>query len=263
MPEVTAPYEPGTPCWIDLTVPNQQAALDFYRDLFGWQGEVGPQEFGGYSMCTLAGKPVAGIMQAMSTGSAALPPPHWTTYFCVTDAGAAQSAVEANGGTVLASTAQVGSLGRMMIAADPQGAVFGVWQPGEFGGAQIVNEPCALVWNHLTTSDPEAAGRFYHAVLGLESAPMPDMPGMSNFQVEGRVVGGLQGMAGVPQEVRPNWMVNFGVDDTDSTLDALVRAGGSVRMPAFDLDKVGRIAVVQDPQGSVFSIVALATPPQD
>lgn len=55
MPEVTSPYAPGTPCWIDLSVPDQRAALDFYRDLFGWQGEPGPPETGGYAVCTLRG----------------------------------------------------------------------------------------------------------------------------------------------------------------------------------------------------------------
>ena len=47
MSDVTGPYAPGTPCWVDLMVSDQQAALDFYRDLFGWQGEVGPPETGG------------------------------------------------------------------------------------------------------------------------------------------------------------------------------------------------------------------------
>jgi predicted enzyme related to lactoylglutathione lyase len=50
--------------------------------------------------------------------------------------------------------------------------------------------------------------------------------------------------------------VNFAVDDTDSTVAALVRANGTVLQPPFDMEKVGRLAVVQDPQGAVFSIVA-------
>ena len=41
MAVVTEPYAPGTPCWVDLTAGDQLAALDFYRDLFGWQGAPG------------------------------------------------------------------------------------------------------------------------------------------------------------------------------------------------------------------------------
>jgi predicted enzyme related to lactoylglutathione lyase len=257
MPEVTAPYEPGIPCWVDLMAPDQQAALDFYRDLFGWQGEVGPEEYGGYSVCTLRGKPVAGIMKTMAMNGRPAPSPHWTTYFSAGDVEAVQSAINGSGGTVLAPAMDVAKMGRMLVAADPQGAVFGVWQPGEFFGAGIVNEPGALVWNQLSTPDVKAAGTFYRNALGLEAVSTPEFAG---FQVKGRSVAGVRGMENLPEGVPPHWLVNFSVDDTDSTLDAVVRAGGSVMAPAFDMANVGRIAVLQDPQGAVFSIVALSTP---
>ncbi|WP_066949002.1 VOC family protein [Streptomyces lushanensis] len=260
MPEVTAPYEPGTPCWIDLMVPDQQAALDFYRDLFGWQGAPGSAAFGGYATCTLRGKAVAGIMTAMSPDDQPPPPPSWTTYFASADATATQSAISAHGGTVLAPVMDVGDLGRMLIAADPQGAVFGVWQAAEFAGARLVNEPGSLIWNQLSTSDPEAAGTFYRAALGLDVGPMPDMPEFTGLQVGGRTVGGLQGMENLPEGIPPHWLVHFAVDDTDSTVDALVRAGGSVMVPAFDMEKVGRMAILQDPQGAVFAVVAPPPP---
>ncbi|MDF9816556.1 VOC family protein [Streptomyces sp. SPB162] len=260
MSEVTAPYEPGTPCWIDLMVPDQQAALDFYRDLFGWQGEIGPEEFGGYSICTLKGKPVAGMMKSMAMGDQPPPPPTWSSYFCTADADATQAAITANGGTLIAPAMDVSDLGRMLVAADPQGAVFGAWQPKEFPGAAIVNEPGALVWNQLSTPDPKGAGDFYQAALGLEAAPMPDLPEFTGFQVKGRTIGGVQGMENLPEGVPPHWLVNFCVDDVDSTVAALVRAGGSVMAPPFDMDKVGRMAVVLDPQGAAFAVVATNEP---
>ncbi|MBM9506002.1 VOC family protein [Actinacidiphila acididurans] len=259
MPEVTAPYAPGTPCWIDVMVPDQQAALDFYRDLLGWQGEVGSEEFGGYSMCTLKGKPVAGIMKAMAPEGQTPPPPAWTTYFSTASADNAQAAVTANGGTVMMPVADVSDLGRMFVAADPEGAIFGVWEPRSFPGAGIVNEPGALVWNQLSTPDPKGAAAFYKPVLGLDAAPMPDMPEFTGFQVAGRTIGGVQDMSNIPEGTPPHWLVNFAVDDTDSTVDALVRAGGAVLVPAFDMEKVGRMAVLADPWGAVFSVVALSS----
>lgn len=258
MSEVTTPYEPGTPCWVDLMAPDQQAALDFYRDLFGWQGEIGPEEFGGYSMCTLRGKPVAGIMKTPEMEGRPSPPPSWTTYFSSADADVTQAAVNGNGGKVIVPVTDVGTIGRMLVAADPQGAVFGVWQPKDFGGAQIVNEPGALVWNQLHTPDADAAGTFYQSALGLDSGPMPELPEFTGFQVKGRTIGGVQGMENLPEGTPPHWLVNFSVDDVDSTVDALVHAGGNVLAPPFDMEKVGRMAVLQDPQGAVFAIVALA-----
>jgi len=255
MPEVTTPYEPGTPCWTDLMVPDQQAALDFYRDLLGWQGEVGPEEFGGYSVCTLKGKPVAGIMKAAATGDQPAPPPNWTTYFASADVSAAQEAIGAGGGNVLMPAADVSDLGRMLVAADPQGAVFGVWEARQFPGAGIVNEPGALMWNQLVTTDPKAAGAFYESALGLVAAPMPDMPEFTGVQVKGRTVGGVQDMGSLPGGTPPHWQVNFAVDDTDSTTDALVRTGGSVLQPPFDMEKVGRLAFVADPWGASFAII--------
>ncbi|WP_327289977.1 VOC family protein [Streptomyces sp. NBC_01198] len=256
MSEVTGPYAPGTPCWIDLMVPDQQAGLDFYRDLFGWQGEVGPEEYGGYSVCTQKGQPVAGLMKAMAMGDQPVPPVAWTTYFAVDDADATEAAVKANGGTVIMPTSDVMELGRMFVAADPFGAVFGAWQAREFKGAGIVNEHGALVWSQLHSPDPAGAGAFYSAVLGLTAGPMPEMPEFEGFQVNGRSIGGVMGMENLPEGTPPHWLVNFAVDDTDSVVDALVRRNGTVIAPPFDMDKVGRLAVVQDPQGGVFAVVA-------
>ena len=54
----------------------------------------------------------------------------------------------------------------MAVFADPTGAVFGIWQPGTFLGAELVNEPGALAWNELNTRDLAGAKEFYGAVFG-------------------------------------------------------------------------------------------------
>ncbi|MFE5587732.1 VOC family protein, partial [Kitasatospora sp. NPDC056531] len=172
MPDVTTPYATGTPCWVDLMAKDQQAALDFYRDLFGWQGQPGPAEFGGYAVCALNGKAVAGIGPAAAPEGMPEPPTVWTSYLATTDAEATQDAIVEAGGTLLVPVMDVGSLGRMLVAADPQGAVFGVWQPGEFSGAQVVNEAGALIWNELHTSDVEGATAFYGEAFGIEVKPV-------------------------------------------------------------------------------------------
>ncbi|MGW4378419.1 VOC family protein [Kitasatospora sp. NPDC004531] len=254
MPEVTKPYATGTPCWVDLMAKDQQAALDFYRDLLGWQGRPGPAEFGGYAVCELNGRAVAGIGPAMAPEGAPEPPTVWTTYLATTDAQATQEAIVRAGGTVLAPTMDVGSLGRMLIAADPQGAVFGVWQPGDFFGAQVVNEAGAVVWNELHTSDIPAATAFYGEAFGIEIEPMD---GVDNYwlpKVGGREVGGATLLANDPPGTPAHWLTYFAVDDADSTVNALVRSGGTVLAPAFDMP-AGRMAVVADPQGAPFALI--------
>jgi len=253
MPEVTDPYKPGTPCWVDLMVPAQQEALDFYRDLFGWQGEVGPPETGGYAVCSRQGKAVAGIMTAMAPDDQPTPPTAWTTYLATADVDATTQAVTDNGGTVMMGGVDVMTLGRMAVVADPTGAVFGLWQARDFIGSQLVNEPGTVIWSELNTSDPAAATAFYQA-LGIEVAPMESAPGYFSLSVAGRPVGGMQGLDNMPAGTPSHWLTYFSVDDTDSTVDALTRAGGSVLMPPFDM-MAGRMAVVQDPQGGTFAVI--------
>ncbi|MFF3004184.1 VOC family protein [Kitasatospora sp. NPDC057940] len=255
MPEVTTPYPTGTPCWVDLMAQDQQAALDFYRDLLGWQGQVGPAEFGGYAVCELNGKAAAGIGPAMAPEGMPTPPTVWTSYLSTTDAQATQDAIVGAGGTLLVPAMDVGELGRMLIAADPQGAVFGVWQPGEFSGARVVNESGALIWNELHTSDLPGATAFYGEAFGIEIQPAQGAEQYWELRVGGRAVGGVSLLANDPPGTPAHWLTYFAVDDVDSTVDALVKHGGTVLAPPFDM-VAGRMSVVADPQGAPFAMIA-------
>lgn len=266
MPEMNGPYQAGTPCWIDLMVPDQQAALDFYRDLFGWQGEIGPAETGGYSVCTLKGRPVAGIMKAMNPDGTApdpMPPTVWTTYLATDNVDATLKAVTDAGGSVMMGPVDVMDLGRMAVITDPTGAAVGLWQYGTFAGAGIANEHGALIWNELNTGDTKAAAAFYSAVLPLTTAAteMPGAEGYIEFKVGGRAVGGMMDLSALPAGVPPHWLPYFHVDDVDSIQAAAERAGGSVMAPAFDM-AAGRMAVLADPQGGTFAVIKASAPEQ-
>ncbi|WP_432093674.1 VOC family protein [Streptomyces sp. bgisy100] len=256
MSEVTAPYQPGTPCWIDLVVPDQQAALDFYGELFGWAGEVGPAETGGYAVCTLRGNPVAGIMSAQAMGDQPAPPPVWTTYIASADADATERAIGSGGGNVMVPAMDVMDLGRMLVAADPTGAVFGVWEPKEFFGAAIVNEPGSLIWNELNTSDVQASTAFLSSALGIETTQMEGAESYYAISAQGRTVGGLQPLSDqMPSGTPSHWLAYFSVEDVDGTVSKLSAAGGTVLKAPFDM-VAGRMAVVADPQSAAFAVIA-------
>jgi predicted enzyme related to lactoylglutathione lyase len=55
--------------------------------------------------------------------------------------------------------------------------------------------------------------------------------------------------------IAPHWMVYFAVDDADVAADRAWRAGGHVPHPPFD-SAHGRMAVLADPGGAVFSVLA-------
>ncbi|MGW8783055.1 VOC family protein [Streptomyces sp. NPDC055796] len=261
---MNGPYQAGTPCWIDLMVPDQQAALDFYGDLFGWQGEIGPAETGGYSVCTLKGKPVAGIMRASNPDGSVpdpMPPTVWTTYLATDGIDSTLKSVTDAGGSVMMGPMDVMDLGRMAVVTDPTGAVVGLWQYGTFPGAGIVNEHGALIWNELSTGDTAAAAAFYSAVLPVSTAKsdMPGAEGYTEFKVGGRAVGGMMDLSALPPGVPPHWLPYFAVDDVDGIQAAAVRAGGAVKAPAFDMP-AGRMAILADPQGGTFAVIAGAGP---
>jgi predicted enzyme related to lactoylglutathione lyase len=242
---------------VDLSAPDYAAALDFYRDLFGWQGKVGSAEYGGYTVCTLNGKPVAGIGPAMGRAGFPAPPPAWITYFSTGNIAEAQQAITEAGGTTILPIMDVGTLGRMMTAADPTGAMFGVWQPQDFFGAQLVNEPNTLIWNELHTSDIKVAVDFYREVLGVEVVPT-DAPGTSEYwsvNVNGRSVGGVTTLANDSTGSPSHWLPYFAVADPNAAVDLLAMKGGTVLVPPFDMI-AGRMAVVSDAQGAVFALVS-------
>ncbi|GAA1926608.1 VOC family protein [Streptantibioticus ferralitis] len=257
MSEVTAAYPVGTPCWVDLMVGDQQAALDSYHELFGWSGEIGPEEMGGYTVCTLHGKAVAGIGKAMAMDGQAAPPTAWTTYLSVDDLDEALRAVADNGGQVYTGPHDIpDNVGRMAVGADPTGGAFGLWQPLDFVGAQLVNEPGTLCWNELNSQDPQAAAAFYSRVLGVSFTPYKVMPGYYTMHAGGRTVGGLQGLDQFPEGTPSHWLAYFSVNDTDATVDQVTKRGGAVLQKPFEIP-AGRMAVVRDSQGGVFGVIAM------
>ena len=255
MTEVNEPYTQGTPCWLDLMAKDQQAAMDFYRGLFGWTGEPGPAEFGGYAMMALRDKPVVGIGPSMAPEGMPEPPHVWTTYLASDDADATTKLITENGGTVMVPPMDVGDVGRMAIAADPTGAVFGYWQHKQFFGAVVVNEPGALIWNECNTRDVPAASAFYHAVFDIDVAAMEGAEDYFGLNVAGKPVGGMQDIsAQFPEHVPAHWMSWFAVDDVDATVQKAQSLGGTITVTAQDIPP-GRMAGISDPWGAVFCVL--------
>lgn len=248
-------YEPGTPCWIDLGTPDQDAAGEFYGGLFGWEAEQDPRpEAGGYTMFTLRGKYVAAASPPQQEGI----PPHWTTYIASDDVDETAARVRDAGGTVLADPFDVFDSGRMAVAQDPTGAIFGVWQAGTHHGAQLANEPGSFQWNECETRDVGAAEEFYKAVFGygVEQMDMGQEEPYRLFMLgDHRVAGLFKITPEMGDEVPPNWMAVFSVADCDAAAAKATEVGGEVLYGPQDIP-VGRFAVLQDSTGAVFQVVA-------
>jgi uncharacterized protein len=250
-------YEPGTPCWVELSgTPDIDAAEGFYRALFGWEipEQLDSAQLGGYRRAKLGGRDVAGASPLMQDGQ----PCEWNTYVSVADAAATMEKVREAGGTVVVEPLDVMGMGKMALFTDPTGADCGVWEPGSFVGAELVNEDGGFGWNELGTRDVPAAREFYGAVFGW-TVEEQEMPGMGTYNVwkDGEHVrGGLVDMTGMaPPDARPSWLVYFTVADADATVEAAKAGGGQLLSGPVDIP-VGRLAVLMDPQGAMFAVMA-------
>jgi predicted enzyme related to lactoylglutathione lyase len=247
-------YAPGTPSWVDLTTPDLDDALRFYGGLFGWDFEDAGEEAGHYHMAAVRGKRVAGIGPAQP-GSP--PVAYWTTYLTGSDVDAHAAAIGDAGGTVMYGPLDVMGQGRMLVASDPEGAAFGIWQPQAHTGAQLVNENATLTWNERMTRDLEGTKRFYNAVFGIEFDALPDTPpdAYQLLKVGDDVVGGMFAMPDdVPAAAPPHWLTYFWLDDVDAGFKRVRELGGQVLREPVD-SPYGRYAPVQDPQGGTFCLI--------
>lgn len=250
MSYLTESQPEGTPTWIDLGIPDLDRAMEFYGALFDWEFSVGPEEAGYYTSCLLAGRQVAAITPNHDPDATEF---WWNMYFATADCDAAAQRVTAAGGSLVREPMDVMDQGRMVLARDPVGAQFGLWQGRAHIGCQVVNEPNSLVRNDLVTRNPAPARDFYAAVFDFTLDRNEDLPGFdSTFlrRSDGHEIGGIFGS---PDATRSMWGTCFEVADTDAAIERATAAGGTCGAPE---DMVyGRIASMTDPFGTEFSVI--------
>jgi predicted enzyme related to lactoylglutathione lyase len=257
MAEFTA-YAQGTPSWVDLATIDPEGAKRFYQRLFGWSYRTESGDWGSYTMCLLRDKTVAGLFEQPQGERDLGIPPHWLTYLSVDSVDESAARASQSGGVVVVPPMDVLDSGRMATVQDPAGAFVSFWEARSHIGAELANEPGTVSWNELQVHDTEAAKTFYESVLGISSHTSDTASGApyTTFLVGGRSVAGMMEISKSWGPVPPHWDVYFAVEDTDTTLEVAVAAGGRVDVPAMDIPAVGRFAGVTDPQGAMFFILA-------
>jgi predicted enzyme related to lactoylglutathione lyase len=273
-------YPPGVSCFIDTERTDVDAAMAFYAELLGWSYKhVSPEGAPRFALAHIDGLDVAGIGEARDGGAAA-----WNTYVSVESADAMVAKVEAAGGRTLVAPLDFGGAGRMAVFADPEGAVFRVWEPREAHGADLVNVPGSWHWSNLETRDADAAKAYYAAVFGWEytdldfgagATTMIRVPGYGEHlealnpgtlarHKEGGAPEGFSDAIGWMQSPQDpdgpaRWTVTIAVAAADHAAARTAELGGTVLAEPFDVP-YSRTTVIRDPDGAIITLSQFVPP---
>lgn len=232
--------------WHEQVSPDPNKAQEFYTQLFGWGTEVFKPGEADYTMIAASGTNHGAFATAMEGA----PPPHWLAHVRVERLEETVDRAKQAGGMLAAGPFDMGEVGRIAIIADPQGAYLSAYEPQGDGPAP----EGVFVWDELGTTDADGAQRFYEQVFGWTTSDMGAEYG--GYRVFNRGETGIAGLMVLPDDSSPpHWHPYVAVDDPDAITAKAAALGGSVLAEPMDVPKVGRVAVLRDPQGATFGII--------
>ncbi|MGA2564051.1 MAG: VOC family protein [Steroidobacteraceae bacterium] len=114
-----------------------------------------------------------------------------------------------------------------------------------------------VIWADLVTPDIDAAKHFYGALFGWTFREVPGDPNYSLALLNGEAVAGLfQKALPAGQSQQPAWLTFLAVRDVNGAQQTAVRLGGTVLSKSHVYPQRGRQAVLADPDGAVFAVLA-------
>ncbi|MET8746607.1 VOC family protein [Streptomyces sp. NPDC004728] len=273
-----AAFARSAPCWVDVQLPDLEAGKRFYGELFGWtfRAGEGPRGEAPYADAYSGGKLVA----ALAAKKDGRMPTAWGIYFSTDDIVASVARIREAGGQVITEPVRAGRAGALAQAADPGGAVFGLWQAGDREGFQKQNEPGSFCWTEVHTRQKDRVDAFYEEVFGFQGTDLdesevapddsddsgadeaePESSGFRMWSPAGTAPGPDTAIGGrsvitdaFPAEMPSYFLCCFAVEDCNRAAGNAVRLGGRISAPPFDIP-YGRMAVLQDDQGAVFAVL--------
>jgi uncharacterized protein len=248
-------------CWTELSTPDRERAEKFYARLFGWEST--PQAVRSrigqsidYALLALGGRRVGGLCPMSGGQRKQGAQPGWLSYVFVADADSVARKAKSLGASLLTGPLDVFDLGRLSILRDPQGALFGTWQPIRLGsGFQTRGEPGFACWFEHVSPDVSGAARFYGELFGWSQ----DGSVEGGRIVLGQAGAGIAGLSSSSQyggNLPCQWLTFFGVEDCVASTQKLESLKGKVVVPAVGAGESVSFAVARDPAGAAFGLMS-------
>ncbi len=253
----------GTFSWIDLSTSNSVDAKRFYSGVFGWTfTDLSTDEESDYTMFQHQGYNACGMYQLPTQMLEQGAPASWNSYIAVNDVDAMTQKAASLGAKTIQEPFDVMDVGRMSVIADPDGAMFSLWQdikPCEEGDESIVNVPDTWCWNELYCNHPEAETRFYAELCGWSHSVSKNPMGLdyTTFRQGKRDAAGMLQIQPDWGDMAPVWGVYFNVSDIRATMARVIEHGGKVMMEPMMIPEAGEFTTITDPQGAFFNIICL------
>lgn len=245
--------------WYELATSDSAAAIEFYSHVVGWTASAMPSSGMPYTLLSYGGVNVGGVMQQTPEMCAGGARPCWLGYIGVADVDAMAGQVKAMGGSVLMPPADIPTVGRFALVADPHGAAFFLMTPISKEPLPVISPdaPGHVGWRELHAGDLDSAWTFYSTLFGWTKDAAMDMGPIGTYQMfatGGAPVGGM--MTKMPDFPAAFWAYYFTVPALGEALERVKARGGQVLHGPQEVPGGSFIANCMDPQGAMFSLVS-------
>jgi uncharacterized protein len=252
-------YPNGTFSWVDLAATDVPAAVRFYGELLGWEAQDAPEGSAlSEKIWRTEGKDVAGVSGLGDPKQHLIDTAHWHSFVSVDDLDATTARASELGGSVFIEPTDAGAAGRFSVIVDPGRAGLGLWQPGTFIGARLVNETGSWTWCDLNTRDPDAVRAFLEALFGWTFQEVVE--NYWSISMGDLLIGGMRRMGSESEGTPSNWLPYLVVGDMNRATDKVRELGGTVIVEPMDVP-AGRFAVYLDDAGASSGLIEMGTEP--
>jgi predicted enzyme related to lactoylglutathione lyase len=256
----TAKTQPSNFVWYEFHTSDAAAAKAFYGSVLGWGTLDAGMPDRSYTLVTVDKIPIGGLLEKPANGFAFGAQPGWMGYIGVDDVDAASKRVQQAGGVVHRASEAIPGVGSFAVVADPQGAIFVLFQP--FNREQQPEHPSAgapgsPAWHDLAAIDWKPEFTFYADMFGWTKSDAIDMGPNGVYQIfasGGVQIGGM--MTRMDPTQSPGWLYYFHVAAIQAAIDRVKENGGKIVHGPSVVPGGQQIAHCLDPQGAIFGIVS-------